>query len=104
MPKLTIDNYWKIDATLEGMGQRSEDASRSWRELEATIDTALERPMDLALANGLLASLNAYRQNEWSYCNFLKSFSEDSEMGLAGKMIDVVKDRQSVMQTAPAPR
>ena len=95
MPKLTIDNYWKIDTTLDAMIKRGDDTSNARRQLQALIDSAHERPMDIGLANDLLAALNVYRQGERSYCSLAQALRDDSELALAGKRIDIVKDLQA---------
>ena len=51
MPKLTVDNYGKLDTALEGMVNRQRDTIQARRRLAALINTAQERPMDMALAD-----------------------------------------------------
>ncbi len=85
MPKLTIDNYWKIDYTNQAVGRVGQAASTARAQLGALIETAHQRPMDQALADDLLLRLNQYRTDENNFCGLLAFFRQANELVLAGK-------------------
>lgn len=89
MPKLTVDNYWKLDTTAEAVQVRNQTQADSGGRLSALIQAAHQRPMDQALANDLLLRLNEFRQDEQSYCTVLGYFHDENEIVLAGKAIDI---------------
>jgi hypothetical protein len=98
MPKLTVDNYGKLDTALQGLVNSQRDTVQARRRLDALINTAQERPMDTALANDLLETLNLYREFERGYCGRVQGFRIDNEVVLAGKVLD----RAAAAQTAEA--
>jgi hypothetical protein len=95
MPKLTVDNYWKLDTTSDALQTRNQAANEDRRRLQALIQTAHQRPMDQAFANDLLLSLNQGRADEQSYCNMLGNYSDENETALAGKTIDIEGELKS---------
>jgi hypothetical protein len=99
MPKLTVDNYGKLDSSFQGLVNRQRDTVQARRRLAALINTAQERPMDTALANDLLEALNLYREYERGYCNLVHGFRIDNEVVLAGTVLD----RAAVAQAAEPP-
>jgi hypothetical protein len=89
MPKLTVDNYWKLDVTGQAVLEHNRTASESRQQLNALLQVAHQRPMDQALANELLLSLNQFRQAEQSYCTSLGDFRDENEIVLSGKELNI---------------
>ncbi len=89
MPKLTVDNYWKLDVTGQAVQEHSHSASESRLRLNALILTAHQRPIDPVLANDLLLALNQFRQEEQSYCTSLNDLRDENEIVLYGKELDI---------------
>jgi hypothetical protein len=89
MPKLAIDNGWKIEATSEAMVLHSQDANQAGRRLQAALAVAAQRPLDAPLADDILLKLNEFRTEEASYCDMARIFGDTIEKSLAGQRIDL---------------
>jgi hypothetical protein len=89
MPKLAIDNGWKIDATSESMVLHSQDVNHAGRRLEAALAVGAQRPLDDALADDILLKLNEFKVEAASYCGMARILRDAIEMSLAGQRIDL---------------
>jgi hypothetical protein len=88
MPKLVVDNGWKIEATTEAMVLHSQSGGEASLRLQAVLAVGAQRPLDEALANDILLKLNEFRVEEASYCRLAHILSGLIETNLAGRRID----------------
>ncbi len=89
MPKLIIDNHWRLDATRDAMQSATASASARVSAVRALIASAQERPMDEALAKDLLLALEQSRDAEANYCRLVAEFGRENELALKGQVIDI---------------
>ncbi len=97
MPKLAVDNGWKIEATNEAMVLYGRGADQAGRRLQAALAVAGQRPLDNALADDILSKLNEFRAEEASYCEMAGYLGSDNEDNLAGRRLDLSKDLDKPM-------
>jgi hypothetical protein len=103
MPKLTVDNYWKLDALGAVVTKMGEEAEMNGRRVTALIHAAHQRPMDAGLAHDLLLSLDEYQVSEWNRCEVVRAFRGTNEVALAGKRIDIDPSAVSSALASPPP-
>jgi hypothetical protein len=100
MPKLMVDNYWKIDTTNEIWATRNQQVQAVRFRLLALMEAAHDRPMDLAQANDLLLSMYEFREGEQSLCSNLDFFGKNNEKALAGQVLDAAAERAAARPPA----
>jgi hypothetical protein len=88
MPKLVVDNWWKIDVTNESLATHNSEAQRVRYRMLAQMDAAHERPADPAQTNDLLLTMHEFQETERTLCRNLGYFRDDNEKALAGRPID----------------
>jgi hypothetical protein len=92
MPKLAIDNGWKIEVTNEAMVLHDQAAGQAGRRLQAALAVGVQRPLDDAHADDILLKLNEFRIEEAAVCEMAGYLDSAIETNLAGRRIDLDKD------------
>ena len=89
MPKLTVDNYGKLDMMVELVRGAVSENIQSNGQILGVVMAAHGRPMDQPLAEQFLQRLGEYRGGWNARCAWIANFGEMNQMALAGRRIDV---------------
>jgi len=98
IPQELVDNYWKVDVTVEILAEKSADANRALAMAQASIDEANTFPGDVEASRNLVRQLSQLKQVEQSLLDSSTLYQRLNERALQGKKIDPLHEVASVTQ------
>lgn len=98
IPQKLVDNYWKVDVTVEILAGKAADANRAVAAAQASIDEAKAFPTDQEVTKSLFRQLSELKQLDQSLLDSSLLYQRVNERALEGKGIDALHEANSVVR------
>ena len=98
IPQKLVDNYWKVDVTVEILAGKAADANRAVAAAQALIDQAKAFPTDGDVTKSLFRQLSELKQLDESLLDSSLLYQRVNERALEGKNIDALHEANSVVR------